>query len=329
MRPLRVKVKGFTAFADEVDLDFAGLDLFAVTGPTGSGKTSLIQAIPIALYGRAPKVADDLRQLISPSAEQARFHFEFLARGGRYRISRVIHRTRPTAVALEEHVGDDAWRSLARGVRQTAEKIEELLGLDYDTFTRVVLLPQNEFDAFLRGKPDERRAILTRLLALEIYGRIQQRANQLAAAARTEADDLTSILERDYADATPERLAEVREVLAHAAREVQVQVASVEALERLRTLGAEVRQGRRDWTQASEALAELQGDLAVAREEHLEAEEAVRDALEGLRRIDDALAGIAYDPGPSPGTHARTGAGHAPRDDSPAARGACRHRRAG
>ena len=59
MRPLRVKIKGFTAFADEVDLDFTGLDLFAVTGPTGAGKTSLIQSIPIALYGRAPKVADD------------------------------------------------------------------------------------------------------------------------------------------------------------------------------------------------------------------------------------------------------------------------------
>ena len=85
MRPLKVKVKGFTAFADEVDLDFAGLDLFAITGPTGAGKTSLIQAIPIALFGRAPKVANDLRQLISPSTEQARFYYEFLARGGRYR----------------------------------------------------------------------------------------------------------------------------------------------------------------------------------------------------------------------------------------------------
>ncbi|MGH7391891.1 MAG: AAA family ATPase [Candidatus Rokuibacteriota bacterium] len=296
MRPLRVKVRGFTAFADEVDLDFAGLDLFAVTGPTGAGKTSLIQAIPIALYGRAPKVADDLRQLISPSAEQARFHYEFLARGGRYRISRVIHRTRPTAVALEEHVGGDAWRSLARGVRQTAEKIEELLGLDYDTFTRVVLLPQNEFDAFLRGKPDERRAILTRLLALEIYGKIQQRANQLAAAARTEADVLTSILDRDYADATPERLAEVRAALAHAAREVDVRAESVAALERTRALAVDVRQARRDWMQASEALAELQGDLAEAREEHFEAEDAVRDALEGLRAIEDAFARITYDP---------------------------------
>src|SRR5262249_20119802 len=159
----------------------------------------------------------------------------------------------PTAVALEEHVGGDAWRSLARGVRQTAEQIEELLGLDYDTFTRVVLLPQNEFDAFLRGKPDERRAILTRLLAPGVYGTTQQPAHQYAAAACTEADVLASVLDRDYADATPERLAEVREALAHAAQEVEVRAASVEALERLRMLAVDVRQARRDWTQASEA----------------------------------------------------------------------------
>jgi len=296
MRPLKVKVKGFTAFADEVDLDFAGLDLFAVTGPTGAGKTSLIQTIPIALYGRAPKVADDLRQLISPSTEHARFHFEFMAHGGRYRISRVIHRTRPTSVALEEHVDGEEWRSLARGVRQTAEKIEELLGLDYDTFTRVVLLPQNEFDAFLRGQPEERRAILTRLLSFEIYGKIQQRANQLAAGARTEADVLTSILERDYADATVERLSAVRDALAQVTRQVEFLAASVEAFERGRALAVDVRQARRDWAQASETLAELQGGLAEAREEHFEAEDALREGLEGLRAIEEAGAGIAYDP---------------------------------
>src|SRR5437867_1240086 len=235
------------------------------------------------------------RPTTGPSTEQARFYYEFLARGGRYRISRVIHRTRPTSVALEEHVGGDEWRSLARGVRQTTEKIEELLGLDYDTFTRVVLLPQNEFDAFLRGQPEERRAILTRLLALEIYGKIQQRANQLAAGARTEADVLTSVLERDYADATPERLSGVRDALARAAGEVEVLAGSVEALERGRALAVDVRQAQRDWTQASETLAEVQGDLAEAREEHFDAEHAVQEALESLRAIDEALAVIIYD----------------------------------
>ena len=75
MRPRRLRVKGYTAFVEEADLDFDGLDLFAITGPTGAGKTSLLQAMTIALYGRAPKLGDDLRQLISPFGEQARFYF--------------------------------------------------------------------------------------------------------------------------------------------------------------------------------------------------------------------------------------------------------------
>ena len=125
----------------------------------------------IALYGRAPKLGDDLRQLISPSGDQARFYFEFSAHGRCYRITRVLHRTRPTTVAFELRGDDGEWGTLTRGVREANARVEEILGLDFDSFTKVVLLPQNEFDAFLRGKPEERRSILTRLLSLEIYGR--------------------------------------------------------------------------------------------------------------------------------------------------------------
>src|SRR5207247_9085417 len=124
----------------------------------------------------------------------------------------------------------------------------------------------------------------------------QRRAHQLAAAARTEVDVLTSILERDYAGATPERLAEVRDALTRAAREGEIGAASVEVLERGRALAVEVRQARREWMQASETLAELQGDLAETREEHFETEEAVREGLEGLQAIEEALAGVAYNP---------------------------------
>ena len=97
MRPRRLRVKGYTAFVEEAEVDFDGLDLFAITGPTGAGKTSLLQAMTIALYGRAPKLGDDLRQLISPLAEQARFHFEFQTHNRCYRITRVMSRNPPAA----------------------------------------------------------------------------------------------------------------------------------------------------------------------------------------------------------------------------------------
>ena len=225
MRPRRLRVKGYTAFVEEADVNFDGLDLFAITGPTGAGKTSLLQAMTIALYGRAPKLGDDLRQLISPLGDQARFYFEFSAQGRYYRITRVLHRTRPTAVAFEAQADGGEWETLTRGVREANARVEQVLGLDFDSFTKVVLLPQNEFDAFLRGKPEERRSILTRLLSLEIYGAIQQRANQVATDARAQAEVLTGLLGRDYADATAERLAEVRE--ARAAAEAAVDTLTV------------------------------------------------------------------------------------------------------
>ena len=88
MKPIRLRVKGCTAFVDEVDLQFERLELFAIVGPTGAGKSSLLQAMCIALFGKAPKVGDDLRQLVSPAAERAIFFLEFLAGGRRYRVSR-------------------------------------------------------------------------------------------------------------------------------------------------------------------------------------------------------------------------------------------------
>ena len=179
-----------------------------------------------------------------------------------------MFRSRPTAVALEAQGDDGEWQTLTRGVREANARVEQILGLDFDSFTKVVLLPQNEFDAFLRGKPEERRSILTRLLSLEIYGRIQQRANQVAAEARTQAELLTGLLERDYADATPERLADVREACAAAQGAVETVTVRLGAIERAAAVASEVRQRRLAHRTASVDLAAHEHALAAARDEH-------------------------------------------------------------
>jgi exonuclease SbcC len=296
VRPRRLRVKGYTAFVEEADVDFDGLDLFAITGPTGAGKTSLLQAMAIALYGRAPKLGDDLRQLISPSAEQARFYFEFRAHGRSYRIVRVLFRTRPTTVALEAEDDGGVWQPLTRGVREANARVEQILGLDFDSFTKVVLLPQNEFDAFLRGKPEERRSILTRLLSLEIYGRIQQRANQVATDARATAEVLSGLLERDYMDATPERLAEVKEARGMAQSAVEIATARLGALERAAGAAVEARHRRLAHRAASDAVTAHERDLMAAREEHGAAAGAFATIDREVHAIAGRLASISYDP---------------------------------
>jgi exonuclease SbcC len=249
----------------------------------------------IALYGRAPKLGDDLRQLISPLAEQAWFHFEFQAHSRCYRITRVMFRTRPTAVALEAQNDDGEWQTLTRGVREANARVEQILGLDFDSFTKVVLLPQNEFDAFLRGKPEERRSILTRLLSLEIYGKIQQRANQVASEARTQAEVLTGLLERDYADATPEHLDEVKEAGEAALGTVKTVSARLEAIERAVAVASGVRQRRLAHHTASGDLAAHERTLTAAREEHETSAGALARVDRDVRIVADRLAAIAYD----------------------------------
>lgn len=192
--------------------------------------------------------------------------------------------------------GDDGeWGTLTRGVREANAKVEEILGLDFDSFTKVVLLPQNEFDAFLRGKPEERRSILTRLLSLEIYGAIQQRANLIATEANAQAEVLTGLLERDYADATPERLAEVRDARAAAEVAVETLTGRLSLLERAVAVAFETRQRRLAHGQANEDLANLQRRLGVAREEHDTATGALAVADRGLTTIAERLAAISYD----------------------------------
>jgi exonuclease SbcC len=295
VRPRRLKVKGYTAFLDEADIDFDGLDLFAITGPTGAGKTSLLQAMTIALFGRAPKLGDDLRQLISPFADRAQFFLEFRAHGRNYRITRVMFKTRATTVAFEAQGDDGEWQTLTRGVKGANVRVEQILGLDFDSFTKVVLLPQNEFDAFLRGKPDERRSILTRLLSLEIYGRIQQRANQVASEARTQAEVLTGLLDRDYADATPERLGTVKRARAEAEAAVEEVTTSLEALERAAVAALDVRQRRLAHASASRDLAAHERALGKARGEQGTAVGAFAAVDREVETIAERLAAIAYD----------------------------------
>jgi exonuclease SbcC len=217
VRPIRLEVEGFTSFREKQSIDFSGLDLFAITGPTGAGKSSLIDALVFALYGQVPRVGDDYKQLISHGAERLNVLLEFEVGRSRhrYRIARTARPAGASKQRLERLEGEEA-RPLADKAREIKARIEEILGLDYDGFTRAVVLPQGQFDEFLKGEPKERRKILVSLLDLGIYDAIQRLANQKGTEARKEAAFIAEQLERDFADATPGTLEARTEELARA-----------------------------------------------------------------------------------------------------------------
>ena len=204
MRPIRLEMQGFTSFRQSTSIDFSRLDLFAISGPTGAGKTSIIDAIIYALYGYTPRLGrQSISDLISQGADRVQVLLEFSSGSSRFRVGRHTKWTGKkiiTDLRLEEFDGE-AWSSRADKVTQAEPMIEEIVGLDFNGFTKSVVLPQGRFDEFLKGRIDERRKILSDLLQLNIYERMMQRANEIARNNKNKSDTLASLLARDYADA--------------------------------------------------------------------------------------------------------------------------------
>jgi DNA repair protein SbcC/Rad50 len=245
VRPYKLTLEGFTSFREKIEIDFSGLDLFAITGPTGAGKSSLIDAICFALYGQVPRVGDDYKQLISHGAERLSVMLEFGVGKERYRIARTARPDKASQQRLERITARGA-EPIADRAREIRTEVDRILGLDYDGFTRSVVLPQGQFDAFLKGEPKERRKILVALLSLSVYERMQQLANQRGSAAKAEAEFIKRQLETDFANATPEALEKKKAELEAAEGSARQAEAALAPLAVAAGIAQQVRSSRRD-----------------------------------------------------------------------------------
>ncbi len=211
MRPLRLEIEGLTSFRSSQLVDFSELDLFVITGPTGSGKTSILDAVTLALYGNVPRTTKhELRELISIGASQAKVQLDFQVGSTVYRVARRLPKNGAQAATVERLEEDRAIPEVdGSGVRVANKRIEDIVGLDYDAFTRAVLLPQGAFAEFLSGDASKRRDILIRLLDLDRFIRAGKLANEEARKLGQEVAVRAELLEREYADVDPEALEEM------------------------------------------------------------------------------------------------------------------------
>lgn len=206
MIPLKLELSGFTCFREPQELSFDGLELFAISGPTGSGKSTLLDAMTYALYGQTARLGhQNLDVLISPGLSQMRVSLAFRLPAGTYRVTRTQDRKPSGRVEKQtriEHLGEDArWLQLPESekLREADAKLGQLLSLDYEGFTRAVLLPQGAFDEFLRGDAAKRRQLLVNLLGLERLGRMREEAGRRAREAEHQIKSINLRLEQDYA----------------------------------------------------------------------------------------------------------------------------------
>ncbi|MGP7997703.1 MAG: AAA family ATPase [Streptosporangiaceae bacterium] len=200
MRLHSLEVRAFGPYATAQRIDFSRLaasGLFLLEGPTGAGKTTILDAITFALYGALAGTGaaeDRLRShFAAPDAEPS-VTLEFSVGGVRYRVGRAPEHQRPkkrgegftteaAQVHLERREGD-RWASLTANKAEAGELITELIGLSRAQFTQVMLLPQGEFATFLRAADDERRVLLSRLFGTQLYDRITGWLDQQRAAAQ-------------------------------------------------------------------------------------------------------------------------------------------------
>ena len=204
MRPERLELEGFTAFRERVEIDFTDADLFVLVGPTGSGKSSIIDAVIFALYGSVPRLRKArVEPVISLGAQRARIRFEFSVGGTRYSATRVVQRTKTGATTSEARL--EGGPEDVVGAAELTAAVEALLGLSYEHFTKSVVLPQGKFASFLLDGSSDRQALLRELLDLGRYAKVRDLAVQRAQSSEMRAESLRDSLSRLEA-VTPEAI---------------------------------------------------------------------------------------------------------------------------
>ena len=212
MRPVVIEMEGFGAFREPTRIDFTDADLFALQGPTGAGKSTVIDAICFALYGNVPRY-DDQRLVgaaMSMNAAEMRVRLRFEVAGQLYDAVRVVRRSSGSSPGSTRVSTKEARLELVGGAVLAGKEgelraaVEDLLGLTFDDFTRCVVLPQGAFARFLHDKPADRQALLVRLLDLGVYGRMVQRANTRGAELDRELAFIDGRLD-GLGEASPDR----------------------------------------------------------------------------------------------------------------------------
>ena len=211
MRPTRLQMSGFTSFRDPCAIDFSDVDYFALVGPTGSGKSSVIDALCFALYGAVPRYED--RRIVAPVITQgqleARVRLDFTLGSKSYTAVRIVRRQGRGATTKEARLESDG-EVLAAGADEVTAEVERLIGLGFEHFTKCVVLPQGEFARFLHDRPAERQDMLVRLLNLGLYDHMREAARARAEQAKNRADLNQQRLSEDLAFATDQALEDAR-----------------------------------------------------------------------------------------------------------------------
>ena len=189
MKPISLTIEAFGPYRDSVTLDFNELknhSMFLISGPTGAGKTSILDAMVYALYGEPSgevRKTDAIRSDFAEPQRMTRVDFSFAIGDARYRVERLpkqlVAKKRGTgmreqnASATVYEMKDGEWKVIATSAAAIRDTIQRIIGFRKDQFLQVVLLPQGEFRKLLVASTSEREELLHTLFRTELYRRLQ------------------------------------------------------------------------------------------------------------------------------------------------------------
>lgn len=239
MIPISLSMEGFLSYQKAVEIDFTSFDLACVTGENGAGKSSILDGITWSLFGRARKHDESV---INLNSSQAVVSLIFSYEGNQYQVTR--SNPRGGTSQLELLIRDDSkpethWNTLTeRTLRETDQRIVEILSLDYESFVNASFFLQGEADQFTQQAPASRKRILSRILGLETWDEYRRRALKYRQGTESDLDRLDGrvvelLAELDEEEERLKQLAAFEEKLAVAAQQREEGEARLESLQEI------------------------------------------------------------------------------------------------
>ena len=292
MVPVKLKLQNFMAYRDAA-LDFQGIHLAVLTGENGAGKSSLLDAITWALWGKARAKRDD--ELIHLGQTDMEVEYTFGLGDNVYRLIRKRDASKRGRSDLSFQVEDSGgWRTLTEtNLRATQAKINQLLRLDYDTFINSAFLLQGRADEFTTKPPGKRKEILGDILGLQIYEVYEERAKKRANRQEKEAAQIEARIEQIEQELVRET--EYQTELAGAQQQAaelnrQLQLAEKE-MELLREQHRAVNEKQRQLDDLRDRLREAEADIAEMAEVVAEINQKINEYRAILERRTEIEAG--------------------------------------
>lgn len=280
MRPIRLTLENLRSYRGRQEISFEDLGLFAITGSTGAGKSSLLEALVYALYGCSTWSKSNTKVLISdvPGDPTMTVSLLFEVKGQRWRVDRSCSKGNKASVHYLKREGGEASFD---GETEVNRQIRELLGLDFEQFLKTVVLPQGKFAQLLDAKPADRSEVLKSLLGLNELDQMKE-----TVTARAAEVEKVLIKGRTLRSTLPEdgdlAVAEARKVVEDATK---LEQAMADQLEQCRARGTEIEAARVE-------LTKLQAQVERARgcQQNLGGRLVELDRLESeLRSLGEAL----------------------------------------